>query len=979
MSNVNSLKKLKMTNGKKMCLLCFLIALLPRLIFLKWAYPLNIPADEFSMYLPVAKILGWDWSSMIESPLYYGYGFILLLTPLFKWINDPVILYRTIVAIMAVAQALTAPIAYYIVKHFFKVERKIFVCLTSVACSYLVTQRAVYTYNEFIYVLLTWIIFLILMLLYKAQDDKKMKRIYSVFLALVISYAMTIHSRAVTFILALGVLVLLYYWLYRKHILSYASFIIVGGGGYVLCTWCKNRIVQAIFATVPDKVLNTSVSFSTSSITSDPKALTGWFDIIVGQVNSMVIMTGGIAIVFAVIGCIFIWKTLVRDKLLVETANLQENQPYVIAFVFFLAATGITILGQSFSWLPGVVETLDTGVQMDALRALVYTRYYGAYFGPVALAGMAYAFHNREKVQKLLNPALGIVIALQCFWLLCIVPYLVGVGEGSFPSFAFSFTKGWQDNTTLNSYWPAVTVVLLVMIIFCFLYKRGRINVAFGIFVCVLVYGYCYQAIDYEGYRGTGNYKGVDKTYEVLHEMEEDGTLPYTIYVQNSSAKVGGHATGYIYQFLFKDHKVIPEEPDENDKEAIFLTGEYYEYPQLLRAGYRCAQLEDGEFIYVKGEKIQKALEKCGITLHNRLEYKEKAVLNKYYSDYTKNRSKNQIESDGSQGFLFYDNKFRWGGGELITTLTLQLLEAKEDLVGTFELLKDNGADSFYGQDIYASDFDEEGKLRVEIPVSCVGDEILEQRMTVYEGSKIRVTGIEIEKDSLYDIGRNEAEQVSEVRDFIQTYEAEVSDEVYYVGKEDTCDYSTEYLEKVLGKKVVVINLEDFKSGGIGDQNAFIITEGQECLFDVAREYPVLTRTKDFTVYTANPRLEAEYYGDGKRNSGGKGINITYFQSQNNGVYNQNIPFRLKEGEYEITAELAVKDGADLSGIVLDISEFGVSFETADFRKSSEDPNIYVATAKISNDDGFGELRIGLHYTYKGTQYTPDIYIEKKN
>lgn len=973
---MNNMKKVKMTSGKKMCILCFLIALLPRLIFLKWAYPLNISADEFSMFLPVARILGWDWSSMIERPLYYGYGFIILLTPFFKWIDDPVILYRVIVAFMALAQALIAPVAYYIAKRFFKVKQESFACLTAVACSYLVTQRAVYVYNEFIYVLLTWIIFVILMLLYKAQENKKMKRVYSVLLALVISYAMTIHARAVTFVLALVVLVALYYWLYRKHILSYVSFAVVMGSGYVLSTLVKNKLVQVLFSEVSGEVYNTSVSFSTAAITSDPKALTGWFDIIIGQINSMVIMTGGIAIVFAVTGCIFIWKTLIRDKELVETADLDENQPYVIGFIFFLAATAITILGQSFSWLPGVTETLNTGIQTDGIRALVYTRYYGAYFGPVVLAGMAYVFHNRNRVLKLLKPVTTIVIALQCIWMLCIVPYLVGFREGSFPSFVFSFTKGWQDNITVSSYWPAVAAVMIVMVIFFIAYKKNRIHLAFGIFACILIYSYCYQAVDYEGYRGAENYKSVDKSYELLHEMEEDGSLPHTIYVQNSGAKGVGHATGYIYQFLFKENKIIPEVPGEDEDAAVFLTGEFYEYPQLLENGYQCSQLDDGEFIYVKGKELQQTVEKCGIPLHKYLEYNEKAELNDYSSDYSKNRGANQIESDGTQGYLFYGNRFRWGGGELKTTLTLELLETSEDLVGTFELIKDNGEDSFYGQDIYASDFDEDRKLTVEIPVYCTGDEILEQRMTVYEGSRVRITGIGAEKNSEYDIGRNEEAQVDEIKEFLQLYQKSNSEEIYFIGNDDTCEYSAEYLEKELSRNVTILSLEEFKSAGLPEQNAFVLTEGQECLFDVAERCAILTRTKGFTVYTSDSKLADEYFNDGKRLSDENGINLTYFQSLKDSKYNENIPFKLKGGEYEVTAELSVLYGTNVSGVELDISEFGESIKNAEFKKN-DDSEHYTVKVKISNDEGFGELRMGSQYYFKGVTYNPDIYIKK--
>lgn len=976
MDSNKSLKKVKLMNGKKMCFFCFLIAFLPRLIFLKWAYPLNISADEFSLFLPIAKILGWDWSSMVLKPLYYGYGFIILLTPLFKWIEDPIILYRVIVVFMILAQAAIAPAAYYITKRFFKIKDEVFACLTAVACSYLVTQRAVYVYNEFIYVLLVWLIFLILMLLQISQDNINMKRVYSVLLGLVMSYAMTIHARAVTFFMAAAVLAVLYYWLYRKHILSYVCFIVVGGSGYILSNLIKNRLVQSLFSSISEEVANTSVSFSTSAISSSPKALTGWFDIIIGQINSMVIMTGGVVIVFVVIGCIYIWRSLLRDKVLIGNEETEEQKPYVIVFVFFLAAAAITILGQSFSWLPSVAETLNTGVQTDGLRALVYTRYYGAYFGPVALAGMAYSFNYREQVQKLLKPVMFIVIALQGFWMMCIVPYLVGFREGSFPSYVYSFTKGWQDNITMNSYWPAIAAVIVIMFIFCFLYKRNRVALAYSIFACILIYGYCYQAVDYEGYRGSENYKGADSSYEVLHKMRTDGTLPYTIYVQNSSAKGGGHATGYMYQFMFKEYKIVPEVPGENVNEAVFLTGEFYEYPKLLEEGYRCAQLDDGEFIYVKGKQLQQSVESCGVTLNKYLDYSENVELNKYASDYTQNRGAKQIQSDGSEGYLFYDNRFRWGGGELKTILTLELLDTTEDLVGTFELVKDNGENIFYGQDIYASDFNQDGKLVIEIPVYCNGDEILEQRMTAYEGSRIKVTGIQVVKNSLYDIGRNEEAEVEQIKAFLQTYQEDITGGIYFIGKNTACDYSVEYLEEVLGQEVIILSLDEFKKSGLLSENAFVITEGQESLFEVADKCSVLSRVGDFTIYTNNSELTEKFFEGGKLLSNANGINIAYFQNKE-GIYNQNLPFKLREGAYEITAACTVSEKTDMSDIHLNVSEFGENIKTADFKQSTGDSKSYTAKTKISNDEGFGELRIGLEYPFKGTEYFANIYIKK--
>ena len=103
------------------------------------------------MFLPIAKILGWDWSGMIIKPLYYGYGFISFLIPLFALIDDGILLYRIIVVFMILAQALIAPCACYIIRRFFKIKDSKITFLISVSCSYMVTQRAVYVYNEYVF------------------------------------------------------------------------------------------------------------------------------------------------------------------------------------------------------------------------------------------------------------------------------------------------------------------------------------------------------------------------------------------------------------------------------------------------------------------------------------------------------------------------------------------------------------------------------------------------------------------------------------------------------------------------------------------------------------------------------------------------------------------------------------------------------------------------------------------------------------
>lgn len=148
----------------------------------------------------------------------------------------------------------------------------------------------------------------------------------------------------------------------------------------------------------------------------------------------------------------------------------------------------------------------------------------------------------------------------------------------------------------------------------------------------------------------------------MLQKVKDAGLLPETIHVQDSGAKTLGYSTGSILQFLFKEDKITTQVPDVTEEEGIFLTGDIYNYPELLNNGYKCAQLDDEEFIYAKGEKLQKFLEKEGIELDKYLNYDTSMELYRFETDFQKHRSRTQICSDGAAGYLFYGYRFRYGG-----------------------------------------------------------------------------------------------------------------------------------------------------------------------------------------------------------------------------------------------------------------------------------------------------------------------------
>lgn len=954
-------------NARKLYVISFLVALLPRLIFLKWTYPINIPVDEFSMFLPIAKILGWDWSGMIIKPLYYGYGFISFLIPLFALIDDGILLYRIIVVFMILAQALIAPCACYIIRRFFKIKDNRINFLISVCCSYMVTQRAVYVYNEFIYVLGIWIIAIILLLIQQNQYDIKKKRILSVILALAMTYELTLHARALTLFISLGILCILYYWVYRRHFLSYISFGCVGILGYFVDYYIKNRITSAVFAENVGEVANATVEISVSSLFSSAKALMGWLDLTLGQINSMLIVTAGMAIFFVAIGCIFIWKTVIRDKWIIQT---EENANYMILFVFFMAAMAMTIIALSFSWLSGVIPVIESGGHSDSLRSITYLRYYGAYFGPVVLAGMVYIYLHKTKINKIWTPCLIIVGILQIVWVGYIVPYLVGFGETSFDSSMYSWIKGWSDDITFYAYLPAVLVVLFGTLFFAWLYRKQKYEVAFVLFAFVLIYGYSYQAINYEGYRGVENFKSVDRSYEVLQKVKDAGLLPEVIHVQDSGAKTLGYSTGSMLQFLFKEEKITTQAPDGTEEEAIFLTGDIYNYPDLLNNGYKCTQLDEEEFIYVKGEKLQKFLKEEGIELNQYLNYNTSMELSRFETDFQKHRSRTQICSDGAEGYLFYGYRFRYGGGELTPSVDLELQEYAEEKIGTFEFVRSNGRDIYLSKDVYAEDFDEAGRLKLEVPINTYANEAVEFRFKVTEGSKVIVNGIRVSNTSEYGAGKNNKEEIQKigqvVREFLNI------EKVYFVDCYRTCKINTDYLTEMYQKTVEVISWETFCGKAVEKENAIFIIEGRKGIFDLAQKCSIVEATKNFTLFASQEQIDKNQLNKMVL-SDKDGILLCYFQRDEKGYYSCANKILLDGGTYRITASM---ESEQAEHCMLRTTEYGEVVGEENFVKNGS--AIYAAEVIISNEEGFGELGIEIVSPLgEEVEKQPIIHIQK--
>ncbi len=562
----------------------FLIAFLPRLLFTFNISTMSISGDEIFSFWPAAKLAGYDWSGVMDKYRYYGVGYTLLLAPFFQLIKDPVVLYRALVIIMALFQSLCAPLCCHLMRRFFHVRSTKFLILASTVTVFMTPIRAVYTYPEFLYDLLIWVIVWILLKLSTITENKK--RIgFTILLWAVTGYACTVHTRGVTIVAAILAAALIYQLTLKKKLLNWPVTILLAAAAILFYKFGINLLMS--FLNVQHPVGNTSVSVGTGilhQLLTEPKTWTAFAAIVIGQFNEAIMMSLGLAVpvtwAFA--------KTAFSKK-----EWIAENQPVILAGWFCIIALMITIGGQAITQSGSVCEAMFNGGDWDAFRNVTYGRYFAAYAAPLLMVGL-YLLRKREMRQKVMQPSLITAALLQGYFVFNIIPY-INHFNGSVWSYApFFFTRGFQDNISTAAYLAGTFVVFGLQVIYAVLSMKKKARWILPMVCIGLIYVYGFNCLYHEGYRSRQNADATEPGIAYLQTMPEDTT----IYIKDIPAGSAGQGVAWLYQFALPDRPVqLYKEEAPTQSEAVVITDN--ENDQILKqAGFNSRSLISGWDVY---------------------------------------------------------------------------------------------------------------------------------------------------------------------------------------------------------------------------------------------------------------------------------------------------------------------------------------------------------------------------------------------
>ena len=615
-------------------IMAFLLALVPRLVLNSMAIPLRTLSDELATISSAAYLAGKDWSGVVSGAGYYGFGFSVLFAPLFALTDDPVILYRGMLAGASLMQSVPALIAYYLLVRFFHAKEGVYTALASVACSYMAVTRTMIVYNEHGIILCAWLLtwFLLEVFCANRENNPKKRLFYSCLFMLVMGYSLLLHTRSVIFFYAFGVLFVLYLFMERKMLCSIAS-VPLGIGVYLLSKQAIAFAQHTLWKLEEgERIRNGAVKLAFSLDFLKVGYRRAWFSIVAGQINTVAVITGGVLIIGMVLGGIgaflYFKKSLSQIGGKKDKPDTSENpfDWYMFGILFYFGMMILaTVFAQSLKWLGQTMEAVaqGPGTWMYGMKAVTYVRYIGPFLGPVLLIVLAYIGritaqdnadkgHKKQKgkgkntgFQPFLPVCAGgaLTLILHAVWRIVVYPYVWNNTYACECYLPFAFQNIRNLDMSKNIYMPATVISVFMVVLLVVLVCERKSTVFLFIFTAFLMYQYCYNAVGYDRVSQKDNYAQIDRTVEFVRNMaSREGLSTEEIHVVDVR-DITDHQTYYLYQMYFDEYKVVQGVPQADAQEAIILTNSG-ECPAVDPENYVRFALDENEYVWIKGADL---------------------------------------------------------------------------------------------------------------------------------------------------------------------------------------------------------------------------------------------------------------------------------------------------------------------------------------------------------------------------------------
>ena len=529
-------------------------------------------SDQIGTLALPAYLSGRDWSDVLANTPYYGFGYYWIFSFLFKLTTDYKIIYSTILVINFLLTEFIQILIYEICRRY---------CGDRVQSVFLaILSGAMYAYwvditNEHPLFFGVWLVVGIILIC--SRVDKTKRILLSISLAVLLSYLVLVHERALALLMGV-VAALLFLRIFTVNVVNLISFFPSLAISFVLGRWIKNKYLFLMYG--QSSLMNSSVidkEIANNFSISDVRGMVLCF---ATNIYKALMTSYGILIISFVIGCVILKLLLFKRK--ESKFIIDRNSGIIAVFLSCGFAFVITLLGLAYSQGGYLNYALTNHVDSQSFKSLFYLRYYEVYLGPLFMTTFA------------LKRQLGVEI--KAYNILIIIPLLLYkmfvanvldiVWESKYGLKHMDFSPiyiDWHGNVEYGDYVFSTVFSLCILSIIMILIIKEKTRysqiIAFIVMVMLLPHNFQLEKLSVQS--------DYDLIYDEIKNIDAR-EKPNELYVYGMNYNTA--------QFIFNDFKIIGIDELDNYKSGILLSGR--DLGELENSRHRL--LSEQQHIYIK-------------------------------------------------------------------------------------------------------------------------------------------------------------------------------------------------------------------------------------------------------------------------------------------------------------------------------------------------------------------------------------------
>lgn len=575
--------------SKRYYILTFVLTFGYRMLGIGGTYTIRAAADDIGMLGGAAFFAGYDWSAVVSTTGYYGIGWYSLFAPILRLMDNSVTVWMIITIMNILVVAICCVFSQYIGIKYLGMPNNMITCLIAVICSLAAINPVTMSQEPILYCL-TWIIAYLFMRSVQGNISVLKTFLFIVIMSVVCIYAYLIHTRAIVFLVAVPLALMVVQLMQKKMEWRwYICFGLVAVGMFFFADHLKAEIIKAVWGQTTD-IRNAELQMSDSILRIlSLDGIRVVFDCIVSNLFTASMKLYGMISMVIVLMVINFCNIFRREK------NIGSQNDNILLFFsgicFFLGVAGVAV-----GWGKGVVSVYWTHEVVNSYKGFAYFRYYGTFLGPALFVALKDCYIEKKNDHKVAIGTLILQGVIICYWLFVI---LQKISKSRYTVNAFNiFLKdGYLSGNALNCV-LSIEAVLLILVIMLFAEKKREWGMVGALLLSIITMS-----------NGSVSEKGIlskpqmgnaaDSGCYLVRQMENDKMEFDNIYSTNIKSS-------YHLQFFLKDRTILLGLPKENENSLIFSVTPSRENGELgeLPDNYKCFKLDDNEYVWVSNEEL---------------------------------------------------------------------------------------------------------------------------------------------------------------------------------------------------------------------------------------------------------------------------------------------------------------------------------------------------------------------------------------